>query len=363
MSQAQRSPRVSGAPSGKLSRIAVRGNGYRRRQGRAPTFGASIAECMPTTRPVRRQYFTRGTAAATVEEMARVRFGNGGVGNWIWTGAVTILLASCTVACSRGREYELRGQVLAVNVARQEITVKHDDIRGFMPGMTMPFRVQNAREIEGRRPGELVRATLVVETNDAYLKNVERTGEAPLTSNYLPPSTAVSIEPGEVVPELAFVDQRGQSHRLSEFRGQILAVTFIYTRCPIPDFCPLMDRNFAAVQQHLATDEQLRSKVHLFSVSFDPEFDSPPVLARHATRAGADPSTWSFVTGDRDDVDGFAGRFGVSVMRGDTNAQEILHNLRTAVIDERGRLVKVFTGNDWQPSQLVAELRATRDRG
>ena len=276
---------------------------------------------------------------------------------------VTILLALCTVACAERREFELRGQVLAVNAARQEITVKHEDIRGFMPAMTMPFRLANAREIEGRRPGELVRATLVVETNDAYLKNVERTGEATLTSSYLPPSTATLLEPGEAVPELAFVDQHGQSHRLSEFRGTLLAVTFIYTRCPIPDFCPLMDRHFASVQHTLAGDDQLRGRVHLLSVSFDPEFDSPKVLAKHATRAGADPATWSFVTGDRDDVDAFAGKFGVSVMRGDAGAQEILHNLRTAVIDERGRLVKVFTGNDWQPSQLVAELRAARDRG
>jgi Cu/Ag efflux protein CusF len=188
-------------------------------------FGASIAECMPTAGPVLWVYFTHGTAAARVEEMARRLC------------PVTILLALCTVACSERREFELRGQVLAVNAARQEITVKHEDIRGFMPAMTMPFRVENAREIEGRRPGELVRATLVVKTNGAYLKNVERTGEATLTSAYLPPSTSVLLEPGETVPELAFIDQRGQSHRLSEFQGRLLAVTFIYTRCPIPDFC------------------------------------------------------------------------------------------------------------------------------
>ena len=326
-------------------------------------FGASIAECMPMTGPAQRAYFTHGTAAATVEEMACRQHRHQRFRTYILTCPVTILLALCTVACSRSREYELRGQVLAVNAARQEITVKHEDIRGFMPAMTMPFRVENAREIEGRRPGELVRATLVVETNDAYLKNVERTGEAPLTSAYLSPSSAVLLAPGEAVAELAFIDQRGQSHRLSEFRGRILAVTFIYTRCPIPDFCPLMDRHFASVQQTLAADDGLRIKVHLLSVSFDPEFDSPPVLAKHAARAGADPSTWSFVTGDREDVDTFAAQFGVSVMRGDASAQEILHNLRTAIIDERGRLVRVFTGNDWQPSQLVAELRATRDRG
>ena len=279
-----------------------------------------------------------------------------------WALWATMLMLLSAASCARGREYELRGQILTIDSARQEITIKHEDIKGFMPGMTMPFKVSTAALLEGRAPGDLVRATLVVNETQGVLTAIERTGHAPLTERPARPRVD-ALNPGDEVPDVALVDETGATRRLSEWRGRTLALTLIYTRCPRPDYCPLMDRNFAAVQQHLATDEQLRSKVHLFSVSFDPEFDSPPVLAKHATRAGADPGTWSFVTGDRDDVDGFAGRFGVSVMRGDTNAQEILHNLRTAVIDERGRLVKVFTGNDWQPSQLVTELRATRDRG
>jgi protein SCO1/2 len=282
---------------------------------------------------------------------------------WIRVFHSILILAACSAACSRGREYELRGQVLAVSPERQEIIVKHEDIRGFMPGMTMPFKVRDPRWLDGRAPGELVRATLVVESSDAYLKDIERTGEAPLAAGPPSPVPFDLLEPGQVVPELAFVDQSGRSHRLSDFRGRTVAVTFIYTRCPLPDFCPQMDRNFAAVQRTLAEAGPTAGRVHLLSISFDPEFDTPAVLAEHARRAGATPDTWSFVTGDRDDVDRFARGFGVSVMREDKSAQEILHNLRTAVIDPAGRLVKIFSGNDWQASALLAELRATIERG
>jgi protein SCO1 len=269
-----------------------------------------------------------------------------------------ILLAAlvCTAACSRGREYELRGQVLAVNRERQEITVKHEDITGFMPAMTMPFRVADRAELEARVPGELIRATLVVGSNEVHLEDVERTGEAPLGE--APPVTTFDLlEPGEDVPDEPFVDQGGAPRRLSQWRGKAVAVTFIYTRCPLPDFCPRMDRQFAAVQKEVAADPALRDRVHLVSISFDPDFDRPPELNAHATRAGADASTWSFVTGDRDDIDRFASRFGVSIIREDKTGQEIVHNLRTAVIDPQGRLVRVFNGNDWTPSELINELR------
>jgi protein SCO1/2 len=274
----------------------------------------------------------------------------------------TILLTVCSAACSTGREFELSGQILAVNPERQEITVKHGDIRGFMPGMTMPFRVGDRKWLEGRAPGELIRATLVVRSNDVYLKDIERTGDAPL-----PPVSSLprrfARPDGQLVPELTFLDQRGRSHVLSEFRGRALAVTFVYTRCPLPDFCPLMDRNLAAVQRSLDAEGPLRDKVHLLSVSVDPEFDRPDVLLQHARRAGANPETWSFVTGDRDEVERFASWFDVSIMREDTPAQEVVHNLRTAVIDPSGRVVKVFAGNDWQPSELLAALRAASARG
>jgi protein SCO1 len=128
----------------------------------------------------------------------------------------------------------------------------------------------------------------------------------------------------------------------------------------MPTFCPLMDRNFAAIQTKLKEDPSLasaRKGVQLVSISFDPITDTPPVLKKHAATLGADPKTWTFLTGDRDEVDKFAGRFGVSVARVTADARDITHNLRTAIIDPSGRLVKVYTGNEWTPDQLLADLK------
>ena len=260
-------------------------------------------------------------------------------------------------ACSRGREYELRGQVLAVNPARQEITIKHEDIRGFMPAMTMPFKVRNQRLLDGRTAGDLVTATLVVEQSDAYLRAIARTGHAAVTGPLPGVPPAAILGPGDDVPDVHVTDQAGIARRLSDWRGRIVAVTFIYTRCPLPDFCPLMDRHFGAAQKMLAGDPALRGRSHLVSVSFDPRYDTPPVLAAHAARIGADPATWSVVTGQPDAIDRFAAAFGISIIRDDADGAEIVHNLRTAVIDREGRLVEVFSGNQWTPEQLVAAMR------
>jgi Cu/Ag efflux protein CusF len=202
---------------------------------------------------------------------------------------LAVWLIASTVGCrdSHVREYELRGQVVAIDPARLEITIKHEDIPRFMPGMTMPFKVKEPGLLEGRVPGDLVRATLVVEDEGAHLRTIERTGSAPLAEAPVAAGSADALlNEGDVVPDAAFVDATGTSRRLSEWRGQALAVTFIYTRCPFPDFCPLMDRQFQAAQRTLASDDALGSRARLLSVSIDPGHDQPPCAPR---RCGSRP--------------------------------------------------------------------------
>jgi protein SCO1/2 len=272
--------------------------------------------------------------------------------------AVVIAIIVSISGCSRDRRYELEGQVLAVDANRQEITVKHGDIRGFMPGMTMPFKVSDRRALQKRKAGELIKATLVVSNNSGSLQNIVRTGEAPLPPDAPGIPFAAPLEPGAPVGDATFIDQTGRARRLSDWRGKTLAVTFIYTRCPLPDFCPLMDRNFAVVQRSLAGDQPSAGRIHLVSVSFDPAYDSPDVLAAHAKKVGAQPDAWTWLTGDRDAIDTFAKQFGVSIMRDDRPPREITHNLRTIVIDRSGKVVRIYTGNDWKPEELLATLRA-----
>jgi protein SCO1 len=267
-----------------------------------------------------------------------------------------VLAGALLTACSRPRQYELRGQVLAVDRTRQELTLKHEDIRGFMPGMTMPFKVKDPRLLDGQKLGDLVQATLVVQDANAYLSSVTRTGHADLTE--APPAPRVELlAPGQRVPDLGLTDETGARHALSDWRGRVVAVTFMYTRCPLPDFCPRIDQQFKAAQAEILADAGTRDRYALLSVSFDPAFDTPTVLAAHARKVGADPRIWRFVTGDRDTVAGFASLFGTAMIRDGSTVDSVTHNLRTAVIASDGTLLTVLRGNESTPAELMRALR------
>ena len=277
--------------------------------------------------------------------------------------AATVALAMGETGCQRpARRYQLNGQIVAVDPARQELTIKHQDIPGFMPAMTMAYKVWEPRLMASREPGELVTATLVINGTEAHLRDVARTGFSPVVEAH--PATPVMdlLDPGEAIRDVTLVDETGTRQRPEDWRGRVLAVTFIYTRCPLPNFCPVMDRHFRAIQEQVRADPALRGGVLLLSVSFDPEHDQPAVLTQHAARLGADPAVWHFLTGSREDVETFAAQFGVSVMRDRAVPDEIAHNLRTAIIDGEGKLITSLSGSEWAPADLVAEIRRARAR-
>jgi protein SCO1/2 len=273
-----------------------------------------------------------------------------------------LVLAVTLVACGRSapepRQYELQGQILAIRPEAREVTIRHGDIRGFMPGMTMPFTVNDAALLEGKQPGDLVTATLVVGETEAHLSTLTKTGSAPIENPIEVTRTEGAIlMPGDIVPDQLLVDQDGVPTPISSLRGHRVALTFMYVRCPLPDFCPRMDQNFAAVQKTIKSTPDL-ADVRLVSVSFDPDFDTPAVLKKHAQELGADPAIWKFVTATPEEMDKLTGRFGVHVERDSQKSIDITHNLRTAVIGPDGRVVKVHSGTDWTPAQLVADLKA-----
>lgn len=273
-----------------------------------------------------------------------------------------------TAACGSGgpprREYQLKGQILSIAPSGTEAQIKHDEIKGFMAAMTMTYKVREKQQYSGLTPGDMISATLVVVENEAYLKDVTKTGTAPLdkpqSSTAAPAPSAASgfelLKLGELAPNVRFLDEDGRAKDLASYKGQPVVLTFIYTRCPLPNFCPLMDRNFVALQKSLK--ESAGPKVRLLSVSFDPTTDTPPVLKKHAKDLGADPALWTFATGDRDEIDQFAMRFGVTVVREMNDPRDITHTLRTALLDSTGKLVKTYVGNEWKPEQVLEDLRA-----
>ena len=269
--------------------------------------------------------------------------------------ALMAVVSACTSA-EPPRRYQLTGQVLAVNAERQELTVKHDDIPNFMPAMTMSYPVASKALLEGRVPGEVIAATLEVQNATGRLTEIKRTGTAPLPSESEVGMAAGVLREGDEAPDVALIDQSDRRRSFSEWRGNLTLVTFIYTSCPLPTYCPLMDQNFATLQRAIAEDPRLKGQVKLVSITFDPETDTPKVLAAHATRLKADPVVWTFLTGDRVTIHRFAGRFGVGVIRPD-GATEINHNLRTALIGRDGRIRTFYSGSEWTPSTVLAELR------
>jgi protein SCO1 len=265
------------------------------------------------------------------------------------------------VACTRGiptREYSLTGQVLAVRSSDREIVIKHEDIEGFMPAMTMPYRVRDGKLLDGLEPGDLVTATLVVQSADAWLSAITATGRRmPVPEGKAMPRVMDPLlQPGDPVPAAHFVDQDGRPFSPADFAGRPWAVTFVYTRCPLATVCPTLERRFVSVQQAIRRDRAL-ADARLATISIDPEFDRPAVLKARAAALSADTARWRFLTGDRLAVDRFSERFGVTVVRGSGDPEELVHSMRTAVVDRHGRLVQVFEGTTWEVEALVAVLR------
>lgn len=276
---------------------------------------------------------------------------------WLLAG-LSIAVASCSRAPDIPT-YQLTGQILVVKHETNEVLVKHDDIPGFMPAMTMPYTVADPAILQERAAGDLITATLKVAPDRAFLSAITKTGSAPLPDDArttIPPAANVHLlQPGDAVPATTLTDHDGRRVALTDFKGSAAAVTFIYTRCPLAQFCPLIDRRFAEVQKLVAADAALAGQVRLVSISFDPQFDRAETMRAHAAKLGADPQVWRFATAEEATVDRLAAEFGVNVIREPDGT--ITHNLRTAIVDPSGRVRSIVDSNAWTADELVTGLK------
>jgi protein SCO1 len=275
-------------------------------------------------------------------------------------GVALVAALAVAASCSNAKTYEMRGQILGVNRDKMEILVKHEDIEGLMPAMTMPWKVQRANMLDNLGPGDLITSEIEVDDNQGVVTKITKVGTAKpdMPAPAAPAKPGVQyLVPGDAVPNQVFIDQDGRTRDFNTIRAnRPMAVTFIYTKCPIPTFCPAMDRQFAEAQA-LIKEKGLEDRAALLSVSFDPKNDTPPVLKTHAQKLGFDPRVWTFVTGDREAIDGFAASMLVTLVRGEAaNPDEIGHTLRTTIVGRDGKIAKSYSGADWTPADLVAEL-------
>jgi len=279
----------------------------------------------------------------------------------LYCPAIFILITQCLSCSPTPREviYDLHGQVISIYSVKNEITIKHEEIPGFMPAMTMPFKVKDVTLLEGKMPGDLIEAKLVVTEKEAYLTNLEKIGFEELINNASLQTSingSTQLRKGDLLPDTSFIDQDNQVQHIKAYRGKQLILTFIYTRCPLPNFCPLMDLNFQSLQKTILESKDLKGTIRLISISFDPEYDTPEVLTHHGDALNADYEVWSFLTGDRESIVNFAEHFGITVVQNESASEEIAHSLRTVIADASGRLVKVLRGNEWTPDDILQEI-------
>src|SRR5215207_8237437 len=268
----------------------------------------------------------------------------------------SFLLYGCSPKPADEQRYELKGRVVAVDRAKGEVSVEHEEVKGYMAAMTMDFPVRDAEALKVMEAGDRLQASLVV-TDDGYwldspvITKGPSGGGGPST----PPAGSNEPQPGAEVPDVKLVNQDGRPLSPRQFRGRALVVTFIYTRCPLPDQCPLLSANFAQLNSAILADEGLRKRAHLLSVTLDPEYDRPPVLKAYGrTYAGGSFDNWDFATGDAAEVRRLAEFFGLIYK---AEGDQVIHSLRTAVVTPDGRLLKIYRGNEWKPDEVLSDLR------
>ena len=281
-----------------------------------------------------------------------------------------ILLSSCHHQKPPAtKRYPFTGRIVSIDARTESAIIDGDMIQGFMEAMEMTYRIKPASVLRQLSPGDSISAEVVVVDHDPrdenadsdyWLENVKVTAHAPQ-----PPAAAANAmhipAPGEEVPDFSFTNQDGKKISLRQYRGKVLLVTFIYTRCPFPDFCPRMSSNFAEIYKQFASNSSL-ANTDLLSVSFDPEHDTPKVLRDYGfsvahTHAAALFRRWQFAAAPATDLPKIAGFFALTVK---PEGGLITHNLSTAVIGPDGKILNWYHGSDWQVSDLIKDAASAQ---
>ena len=256
------------------------------------------------------------------------------------------------------KRYHLEGVVVSTDAANKRLVVNHKEIPGFMGAMTMPYPVIDDKALAGLNPGDQVTADVVVTNDGVHLENivVVSKGSGKPSTELRPAIPAPN--PGDAVPDFALVNQDGEQTSLNQYRGKTLLITFIYTRCPLASYCPLVSHNFAQLEKSLATKPKMYGETHLLCISFDPAFDTPAVLRDYGHRYLADKGAgtfahWEFAAITPQEKKSVLQFFNIFY---DERDGQIDHSLRTAVISPDGRIFRWYNDSNWKPSDLLADV-------
>ena len=270
------------------------------------------------------------------------------------------LLIYCAGDLWAAQRYAVSGMILKIDRPHRSFVASCKEIPGYMEAMAMPIPVHDAKLLDGLQPGTMVDFTLVVTGDDAYAEDVkihhfQSTERDPFQARGLQllenfgrkDAAARELGVGEPVPDFTLTDQTGRRISLSQFAGKVVAAAFVYTSCPLPNYCFRLSNNLGRLQKRFA--ERMGRDLVLLSVTMDPARDTPAVLAKYATTWKADANSWHFLTGPDADVSAVCHKFGVNFW---PDEGALTHSLHTVVIDRQGRLAANFEGNEFSAEQL-----------
>jgi protein SCO1 len=271
--------------------------------------------------------------------------------------AAVIFFAACAWA---GPPYSVKGIVLKVDKPHRTLLVSCQSIPGYMDAMVMPFSVHQSKELAGIVPGVAIDFTLVADERAAYAEDIhvhdfETLEQDPLGARRLklldtivaPAAQTPLINVGQHVPDFALVDQNSQPVTLAQFSGKVVAITFMYTHCPLPNFCFRLTNNFGRLQKRFA--QQMGRDLVLLSVTFDPQHDTPEILAKYGDIWKADPKGWRLLTGPQPDIEKLCHELGMNFW---PDEGIMAHSLHTVILDRHGNLAANLEGNEFAADQL-----------
>ena len=286
------------------------------------------------------------------------------------TGLLKIAVPICAVlallGCGHGDEnglhYEVRGVIRGISPDRTTLEIQHEDIPNFMPSMTMPFLARDTKEIDDLKLGDAIAFRMTVTQKDFWIDHIKKLRRENVAVREpkpkpTPDNQSTRLKEGDTLPNFSLSDQSGKPITAETFRGQPLVLTFIFTRCAVPNFCPRMTSNFSELQTLIKSENGPAGKAHLLSVTLDPAFDTPQILKQYGAHSNEDPNVWSLAGGDPKEIDALTQAF--SVYR-QTEGGTLSHGLATVLVDRNGKIVKIWRGNAWKPEEVISEIRAQK---
>ncbi|HEU4771359.1 MAG TPA: SCO family protein [Candidatus Udaeobacter sp.] len=286
------------------------------------------------------------------------------MGKMLLTVCVAFALLSCGRSADsngKGDYYDTRGVVRGFSPDRSTVEIQHEDIPGFMPSMTMPFVARDPKQIDDLKIGDAISFRMAVTQKDFWIENMKKIRREdvnvtePKRTSSVSADTDARLKEGDKMPPFSLTNQNGQPVSLDTFRGQPFVLTFVFTRCPVPNFCPRMSNNFEEVETAIKGGTGALAATRLLSVTLDPGYDTPKVLSDYAAFHHADSKIWTFATGDEKEIDSLTRAF--SVYR-QNEGGTISHGLATALINRDGRIEKILRGNTWTPTEVIEAIQA-----